>query len=86
MNEDLFFDKLVNDPHSQRVDLVSLEKISTYSFQITETCFGLIGPHQSDAEILSTKKISNAMVETNSGPMGERPVFYHYTNDFPFRQ
>ena len=38
---------------------------------------------QCDAEIHIDRKILNAMGKSNPGPTGERPVFYHYTYDFP---
>ena len=50
---------------------------------ITDMCFGLIDPHQNMAEISIDRKNLNAIGESNPGPTGERPVFYHYTNDFP---
>ena len=41
-------------------------------FQITYTCFGLIGPHQTDAEIHIDRKIVNAIEESNLVPTDEK--------------
>ena len=50
---------------------------------ITDKCFGLIGPHQCDAEYLIDRKLLSAMGDSNPGLTCERPVFYHYTNNSP---
>ena len=44
--------------------------------------FWTIGPYQYGAEIHIDRKILRAMGGSNPGPTDERPVFYHYTNDF----
>ena len=52
-------------------------------FQITDTVFWLIGPHECDAEIHIDRKVPSAMGDSGPGLTSERPVFYHYTNNFP---
>ena len=52
-------------------------------YLITDTCFGLIGPHQCDEEYPIDRKILSAMGDSNPGLKGESPVFYHYTNKSP---
>ena len=50
------------------------------TYLITDTCFGLIGPHQCDAEYPIDRKFLSAMGDSNPGLTGESPVFYHYIN------
>ena len=54
-----------------------------YIFQITDTCFGLIGPHQCDVEYPIYRKIPSATGDSNPGLTSESPVFYHYTDNSP---
>ena len=52
-------------------------------YLITDTCFGLIGPHQYDVKYPIDQKILSAMEDLTLGLIGERLVFYHYTNNSP---
>ena len=54
-----------------------------HTYLITDTCLGLIGPHQCDAEYHIDRKILSAMGESNPVLTGERPEFYHYTSNSP---
>ena len=50
---------------------------------ITDTCFGLTGPHDCDVEYPIDRKILSEMGDSNPGLTGEKQVFYHYTNNSP---
>ena len=50
--------------------------------QITDTCFGLIGSHQSDTEISIDRKILNVMGESNPQVRGRYSTIT-LTNSLP---